>query len=240
MPTDAPGPVDRTHGRAAGIAALLILLLGLTACTSHAASANKTTPSTTGSGASATGSATGSATSTTTTRSTSATPTTPKPTSSTTLGGDCPAVLPVVTVDRVVGKPVPGKTSFIVNLPDYPIGQVQRINCQYGLATPAGKTTPPSAPLVEASVSLYNTAAHATARVAATRETWREHGASPRAVTVAGHPAVVLTGYGSPLLVLGVGARTVALSVAATLVPATRLDAVLTSLAASALHNAGG
>jgi hypothetical protein len=148
-------------------------------------------------------------------------------------------VLPLLTVDRAVGKTVPGRTSFIVNVPDYTIGQVERINCQYGLVTPKGKTAP-TAPLVEASVSLYDTNAHANARVAATKETWREHGATPHAVTVSGHPAVVLTGYGSPLLVLGVGARTVALSVSATLVPAARSDAVMVSLAASALHGAGG
>lgn len=145
----------------------------------------------------------------------------------------------MLTVDRAVGKTVPGKTAFIVNVPDYTIGQVERINCQYGLVTPAGKTAPAAA-LVEASVSLYDTNAHANARVAATKEAWREHGATPHAVTVAGHPAVVLTGYGSPLLVLGVGARTVALSVAAKLVPAARRDAVLVSLGASALHGAGG
>ncbi len=222
---------------AAVLAAALTVLLGLTACTGDSASPSSQTSSTTGSASSA--SATTTATAPSSTATTTAKPTTPKPTSSTSLGGDCPAVLPVLTVDKAVGKTVPGRTSFIVNVPDYTIGQVERINCQYGLVTPAGKTTP-GAPLVEASVSLYDTNAHASARVAATTETWREHGAIPHAVTVAGHPAVVLVGYGVPLLVLGVGARTLALGVSATLVPAARRDAVMVSLAASALHGAGG
>lgn len=237
MRTATQAEVDHGRRRAARPAVALTLMLGLAACTSNAGSSAKKTPSASLAGPSTTSAATPSSpasTSTTTTK-----PTRPKPTSSTSLGGDCPTVLPLVTVDRAVGKAVPGKTSFIVDLPAYPIGQVERINCQYGLVTPKGTTTP-SAPLVEASVSLYDTTAHANARVRATRETWREHGASPHAVTVAGRPAVVLIGYGSPLLVLGVGSRTVALSVAPTLVPAARRDAVLTALAASALHGAGG
>ena len=240
MSSDTPGQVDRGRRSTARIVLISILALpiSLTACTSDSASSGKHTLSASNSSSSATLPATGSSASTTA-KSTSATSTTPKPTSSTSLRGDCPAVLPVVTVDRAVGKPLPGTTSFIVNLPDATIGQVERINCRYGLAA-RKVTAKPSLPLVEASVSLYDTAAHAAARVAATRETWREHGASPHAVTVAGHPAVVLTGYGSPLLVLGVGARTVVVSVSPTLVTAARLDSVLLSLAASALRGAGG
>ena len=223
--------------RAAVLPAALTLLLGLAACTGNSASSGSTTSSTAGSTSSVTTSATVASSASTAT--TTAKPTTPNPTSSTTLGGDCAAVLPLLTVDRLVGKTVAGRTEFIVNLPDHTIGQVERINCLYGLVVPPGKTTY-AAPLVDAIVSLYDSSAHANARVAATKETWREHGAAPHAVTVAGHPAVVLLGYGSPLLVLGVGARTLALSVSATLVPSARRDAVMVSLAASALHGAGG
>ena len=148
-------------------------------------------------------------------------------------------MLPVISVDHAVGKTVAGTTAFVVDAPDYAVGQVQRVNCQYGLVTPKGKKTP-SAPQVEVSASLYDTTAHATARVAATQETWREHGALPHSVTVRGHPGTVLIGYGSPLLVLGVGARTVAVSIAPTLVTAARRDVVLIALAAGALSGAGG
>jgi hypothetical protein len=234
------GGFDESNPRRFGglLAAALALSLGLVACTGGSASPNSNTTSTAGSTASlSTTLASSSASESTPTA--SLTPTTPNPTSSTTLGGDCATVLPVLAVDRLVGKTVPGRTELVVNLPDHTIGQVERISCLYGLLLPKGKTTY-AAPLVEAIVSLYDTTAHANARVAATKETWREHGATPHAVTVAGHPAVVLTGFGSPLLVLGAGARTVALSMSATLVPAARRDAVMVSLAASALHGAGG
>ena len=67
--------------------------------------------------------------------------------------------------------------------------------------------------------------------MAATKETWLEGGAVPHTVTVHGHPGVVLIGFGSPLLVLGVGARTVAVTVSPALVTAARRDAVMTALA---------
>ena len=165
--------------------------------------------------------------------------TTPHPTSSTSLGGDCTSVLPLLTVDRLVGKTVVGKTAFVINIPNYALGQVERVNCQYGLVIPKGKKVA-SAPQVEVSVSLYDTNAHAAARVAATKETWLEGGAVPHAVTVHGHPGVVLVGFGSPLLVLGAGARTVAVSISPTLVTAAKRDAVMTALAGGALSGAGG
>ena len=148
-------------------------------------------------------------------------------------------MLPLLTVDKVVGKPVPGKTQFVIDAPDATIGQVERINCQYGLVVPKGKKVP-GPPQVEVSVSLYDTNAHAAARVAATKETWREHGAVPQTVTVRGRAGVVLIGYGPPLLVLGAGGRTVAVTVAAALVPAARRNVVMVALASSALSGAGG
>lgn len=228
----------RAVGAVATVAVTLVSVTLVAGCTSSSPSAQKRTSlSASSTSATSTPSLTPSITTSTTTATTAST--SPKPTSSTSLGGDCAAVLPVVAVDRAVGKTVPGQTAFVINVPDYSIGQVERVNCQYGLVTPKGKTVA-SAPLVEASVSLYDTSAHAATRVAATQETWREHQAIPHAVTVAGHRGVVLVGYGPPLLVLGVGARTLAISAATTLVPAARTDAVLVALAASALRGAGG
>ena len=232
-------------GRGRALIGLLVLLalasVAVTACSGDSTSANKTSALSGSSSVEVTSTPVGTATTSASARpsTTKATPTTPKPTSTTTLGGDCSSVLPLLDVDKAVAKTVPGKTAFIVNVPDYSIFQVERVNCQYGLVTAKGKTTP-AAPLVEASVSLYNTNAHATARVDATIETWREHSAVPHKVTVAGHPGVVLTGYGTPLLVLGVGPRTFAIGISSALVAAARQDAVLVELATSALHGSGG
>ena len=229
-PVDPHDPVR--HGARYSVAVLALLLA---ACTGNSAKSKADlTPSTPSTSISSATPSTPPSTSATTKPST-----TPRPTSSTSLGGDCTSVLPVLSVDRAVGKTVAGQTAFVVDAPNYAIGQVERVNCQYGLTTPKGKKTT-STPLVEVSVSLYDTSAHASARVAATKETWREGGAVPHPVTVAGHPGVVLIGHGSPLLVLGVGARTVAVSIAATLVTAARRDAVLTALAGGALRGAGG
>ncbi len=171
---------------------------------------------------------------------TSATPTaSPSPTSSTTLGGACDTVLPVTAVDAAVGTPVAGKAVFIINQPDSAAGQVERINCQYGVA-PVKKGSKTTAAKVEVSVSLYASDAEAAARVSSTLEQWRQNGATPHAVSVGGHPATVLTGYQSPLLVVGSGPRTVAVTMVATLVAGAKLDSVMAGIAAAALSGSGG
>ena len=164
---------------------------------------------------------------------------TPKPTSSQTLGGDCSSILPVTAVDKAVGAAVPGKTAFIVNQPDPTIDQVERVNCRYGLVDPPkGKKAGPAP--VEVSVSLYASSASAAKRIDATEEEWRQNSAHPHTVQVAGHNGTVLLGYGDPLLVLAVGPRTVAASIAPTVTKPANVDAVLAGLAAAALRGAGG
>lgn len=162
-----------------------------------------------------------------------------KPTSSTTLGGDCFSILPVTAVDRAVGAPVLGKTAFIVNEPDASVGQVERVNCRYGLRpAAAGKKAPPAR--VEVSVSLYASNSLAIKRIDATEEEWRQNGATPHAVKVARSGGIVLTGFGNPLLVVAAGPRTVAVNIAPDVTKTANQDKVLTALAAAALSGAGG
>jgi hypothetical protein len=148
-------------------------------------------------------------------------------------------VLPIGAVDSAVGVPIVGKTAFVVNKPDATVGQVERINCQYGIAAlKAGSKLTDTK--VEVSISLYSTDQQATDRVASTESAWRDQGAVPHGVSVVGHSATILTGYGKPLLVLAAGPRTVAVTISATVLPAAKLDAALAGVAAKALLGAGG
>jgi hypothetical protein len=164
---------------------------------------------------------------------------TPLPTSTTTLGGTCDSVLPINAVDQAVGGPIVGTTSFIVNQPDSKIGQVERLNCRYGIAAVAEGSTQTDTK-VEVSVSLYATDKEADGRVDDTVSEWRGQGAAPHAVQVAGKTGTILTGYGKPLLVLSAGPRTVAVTITPTVVDLANLDTALIALAASALRGAGG
>lgn len=163
----------------------------------------------------------------------------PRPTPTTSLRGTCDSVLPSIAVDQAVGVTIVGRTAFIVNEPDRKAGQVRRLNCRYGIAAvrAGSKQTDTK---VEVSISLYATDAQAASRVSGTEQEWRGQGAVPHAVRVAGHAATILTGYGKPLLVVADGPRTVAVTLASTVVSAARLDAALTAVAASALRGSGG
>ena len=155
------------------------------------------------------------------------------------MGGTCDTILPLSAAETVLGTTVAGKTAFVVNAPEYSVGQVERVNCRYGIEAPAAGSTQDQVKL-EVSISLYATDKQAVERVNATSDEWRGQGAQPQTVQVDGHPATILTGYGQPLLVLASGPRTVAVTVVDTLVPAANLSAALTGLAARALSGAGG
>lgn len=156
-------------------------------------------------------------------------------------------------MDRAFGRPLTGGTSFIVNKPDPSIGQIARINCQYGVkATPGplpkpsgipkstAATAPTPVPQVEVSVSEYASAKQATGRISATSDEWRAHSAVAHMVKVGSHPATVLIGYGPPLLVLATGTHTIAVNVLASATPSGKLDSVLNAIAQAALQGVHG
>jgi len=144
------------------------------------------------------------------------------------LGGTCDDLLPLNTIDTALGRPVIGKTAFIVGIAEPNIGRLTYLNCRYGLAAPArGK---PAVAMVEIGISLYNSSAQATRRVQGTIEDFGSHGATPNDATVGQLPATILLGYSYPTLVLAAGARTVAVTVVPALVGTGR-DKALAALA---------
>jgi hypothetical protein len=146
--------------------------------------------------------------------------------------------LPVTSIDDALGRPVIGRTSFILGIAEPNIGRLARINCQYGLSTPVkGKPTP--GPLIEIGISLYNSVAQAGRRVEGTLEDYRTHGAIPQNVSVATVPATILTGYTAPTIVLAAGPRTVVVTVSTRLVSSSPTS-TLVLLAKAALDATAG
>jgi len=144
------------------------------------------------------------------------------------LGGRCEDLLPVSAVDEALGRPVVGRTAFILGVPEPNIGRLARLNCQYGIPVAVKGKPAPTAQL-EIGISLYNSAAQATKRAELTVEDYLSHGASQVATTAGQYPATVLTGYGNPTLVVAAGPRTVAVTGATAAVgraPAAGLAAV--------------
>jgi hypothetical protein len=130
--------------------------------------------------------------------------------------GTCFDLLPVTLVNAALGRPVIGKTNFVVGVAEPDIGRLAYLNCRYGIpAAVKGKPAPTAQ--VEIGVSLYDSVAQAARRLQGTIVNYLSNGAS-RADTVAGtYPVTVLTGYGDPTVVGALGQRTVAISVRSTL-----------------------
>ena len=151
-------------------------------------------------------------------------------------------MLPLDAVESALGKRVIGRTAFIVNKPDTSIGMLARVNCRYGIgaAVKKGKKKIDPPPRVEVSISLYSSATQAAGRVADTVATWRDNGAAQSSVTVSGDDATLLTGYGSPLLVLAHGSRTVAVTVVSALLKGRSTASALSQIAARAVTGSDG
>lgn len=167
---------------------------------------------------------------------TSATPS-PTPRPQTSLGGPCDALLPLYTVEQAISRDVAGHIAFVVGVPDKTIHRLAYLNCRYGI--PEGAKGAAAVPAIEIGVSLYSAPGYAQRRLAATIDDYEAHGAARAARTVAGHPAVLLTGstqpgYDAPLLVLADGQRTVAVNVSEPIPAPARVRAMV-ALAALAL-----
>lgn len=149
------------------------------------------------------------------------------------LGGRCDDLLPTGRVNIALHRVVSGKTAFILGVPEPDIGRLIYLNCRYGVAAPA-KGKPAAEPLVEVGISLYNSAAQAARRVEGTADDYRSHGASEARTKVGQYPATVLSGYGSPTLVMAAGVRSIAVTVDPRLIPQSAATG-LASLAKAAL-----
>ncbi len=149
------------------------------------------------------------------------------------LGGRCSDLLPVTTIEGVLGKTVVGKSSDVLGIAEPNIGRLTYLNCRYGLAA-AVKGKPAPAPQVEIGISLYKSVAQAAQRVQGTIEDYRSHGSTQQAAAAGTFPATILTGYGAPTIVVAAGARTVAVTVLASLIAGTSSTS-LVALAKAAL-----
>lgn len=171
-----------------------------------------------------------------------ATPPGTTPTQVPKLTGTCETLLPLESVQAVLGRPpLAGATAFVVGKPEPDIGRIGYVNCRYGV-TGAGAA---AVPAVEIGLSLYSTPSRASTRIAATVDDYTAHGATSADTSVDGHPATILTGgfgagYTVPLLVVAAGQRTVAVSVAPTVASGDKAATAAKALATLALKRSGG
>jgi hypothetical protein len=149
------------------------------------------------------------------------------------LGGRCEDLLPTGRVNIALHRVVSGKTAFILGVPEADIGRLTYLNCRYGVPA-AAKGKPAGDPLVEVGISLYNSSAQAARRVEGTVDDYRSHGARDSSTKVGQYRATVLSGYGSPTLVVAAGVRSIAVTVDARLIPKSPATG-LASLAKAAL-----
>jgi hypothetical protein len=159
------------------------------------------------------------------------------------LAGTCDTLLPLSAVENAIGRLLPGKTAFVVGVPEKDIGRLAYLNCRYSV--PAVSAGGPVMPGIEIGISLYGSASQAQRRLAATITDYVGHGATQSSSTISGHDAALLLGatsrgYDVPLLVVASGQRSVAVSIMSTIAPAASRRGVMTALAELALARTGG
>ncbi|MFL6130998.1 MAG: hypothetical protein ACJ73E_18300 [Mycobacteriales bacterium] len=119
----------------------------------------------------------------------------------------CDSLLPFTELDRALGRPLFGQTLYTKGVAQPSIGRTGRVTCRYGVAR-NGKGAAP----VEVGVSTYTDVESATRRVQSTISDLRSMGARQADATVSGLPATVLGTGTSFTVVLGQGARTIAVT----------------------------
>lgn len=134
---------------------------------------------------------------------------TPTPSATAALPTGCDSMLPFTDLDRALGRPLFGETSFTLGLAQPSIGRTGRITCRYGLAK-GGRGAAP----VEVGVSTYVDTESATERVEATVAQERKQGATYTTETVSGLPATLISTRTAFTAVLAQGSRTIAVTVA--------------------------
>jgi hypothetical protein len=161
----------------------------------------------------------------------------PSETRITELPGTCDTLLDDSSVFSAAGvKSLPGTDVFVVGRPEPDIHRLAYLNCRYGVTGKADTATP----AIEIGVSLYASNTDATQRISATVADYRAHGASVASSQVVGRQASVLTsggpGYDVPTLVVADGQRTVAVSIATSVVPVSKFAAAAGAVARLALR----
>jgi hypothetical protein len=171
------------------------------------------------------------------------------------LPSGCSQLLPLGTLESILGFGILGEVSYLKAAPVPQSGRTGRVTCSYGTTTSVATPTPPTsrpsrsaspkataspqaaAPssLLQISYITYVDAKTAAARVQTTVET---DGASAVVtdVTVSGKPANVLIGPTSSELLMSDGARTIVVVASSTVLTPDKAPAGLESIAAAMLH----
>ena len=165
----------------------------------------------------------------------------PSPTAAV-LPSACSQLLPLGTLERIIGFGVLGQVNYLRAAPVPQSGRTGRVTCTYGnpaAAVVSGRpsptaTGPATLPLVQASYITYVDAKTAAARVQTTVEA---DGATAvvTETTVAGKAANILVGSSSSELVMSDGARTIVVVVSPEVLNSAKAPAALTAIAESML-----
>ena len=169
------------------------------------------------------------------------------------LPAGCSQLLPLGTLERILGFGILGQVNYLKAAPVPQSGRTGRVTCTYGTAPGAGTptaasptptvakptgvkpTTPAPVPLVQVSYITYTNASTAAGRVQTSVEA---DGASAAVstVTVSGKPAYILIGPTFSELLMSDAARTVVVELSPALVTSDKAPAALEAIAAAMLR----
>lgn len=160
------------------------------------------------------------------------------------LPAGCSQLLPLGTLDRILGFGVLGQVTYLRAAPVLQSGRTGRVTCSYGNpatatvgATPSNATASASAgstPLVQVSYITYTDAAIAAARVQSTVEADGANGVVTP-TTVNGKPADIVIGAKSSELLMSDGARTLVVVVLPAVITPDKAPAALKAIAQTML-----
>jgi hypothetical protein len=169
------------------------------------------------------------------------------------LPAGCSQLLPLGTLERILGFGILGQVNYLKAAPVPQSGRTGRVTCTYGTAPGAAAPTTPTptptstskggakpttsaaVPLVQVSYITYIDASTAAGRVQTTIEA-DAASAAVSSVSVSGKPAYILIGPTSSELVMSDAARTVVVELSPTLVTSDKAPAALEAIAAAMLR----
>jgi Protein of unknown function (DUF3558) len=132
----------------------------------------------------------------------------PTPTPTPNLPSGCDELLPFTDLDQALGRPLFGRSRYVLGVAEPSIGRTGRVTCQFGLAADGKGPV-----LLEVGVSTYGDSGAATERVAATVSALRSGALSQKTATVAGQQATLVGTKNDYNLVVAQDDRTVAVTV---------------------------
>ena len=148
-----------------------------------------------------------------------------------TLPKTCNGLVTDADIQLVAGAPLPGGDVYTAYQPLPNIKQTKRVKCQYGVVLDAtGKVQSDEIEVVMAS---YSDAPSAKSRGAATVGGLAGNGGALKQLTVAGHPATLVTSATDADLVMYDGNRTYLVTIQAALATGDKADTLAATLAAS-------